>query len=450
MKLGEPDESGRRRPVPIKGSERKIKADLVILAIGLKPSTSPFKEEIELNRNGTVKVDEETLQTSLPYVFAGGDIVTGPSMIVSAMGQGKRAAFYIDRFLKGENLKEEKFEEKLPVVSKEEVLKREIHRTKLISLKPKLLSPKERIKDFREVELPMTEEEARYSASRCLDCGVCSECHQCVIACPADAIDLSQKPINVEVESKVLILSSGYKLFPAEKKLQYGFGNFPNVINSMQMDRLLSPTRPYNTVLRPSDGKIPENIAYVLCTGSRDHTVNNPICSQICCMYSIKQAQLLMGALPLADITIYYIDIRAFGKGYEEFFKQAMNMGVKFVKGKIAKIEEKDNGNLLLHYEDIENGGRKRIAEHDLVILSVGLLPNSEIKKIFKEQELELDEFYYIKQVDEDINPSRTNIEGVFVAGSASGPMDIPDSILSAGAASSEAAAFIETLKREK
>ncbi len=450
MRLGEPDESGRRRPIPIEGSEERMDVDLVILAIGLKPATSPFASELELNKNGTVKVNPKTLQTSLPYVFAGGDVVTGPSMIVEAMGQGKRAAFFIDLFLQGKDLESAEYEYKLPKVSREEVLSRQLTHSKLPPLERKMVPPSERVKDFREEELPMSEEEVLYASSRCLDCGICSECHECVRVCPADAIDFNQKPVEMDVEVDAVVLSQGFKLFPAEKKPQYGFGRFPNVINAMQMDRLLAPTRPYNTVLRPSDGKVPDNIAYVLCTGSRDRTVGNPICSQICCMYSLKQAQLLMGALPLADITIYYMDLRAFGKGYEEFLQQAKDMGVQFVKGRIAKIEQKENGNLLLHYEDIENGGIKKVAEHDLVVLSVGILPNPEIAKIFKEEKLELDQFFYIKQVDEDLSPARTSIEGVFVAGTAAGPKDIPDSILTAGAASAEVAAYIESRRRSK
>ncbi len=450
MRLGEPDESGRRKPIPIEGSQERMDVDLVILAIGLKPATSPFASELELNKNGTVKVNPKTLQTSLPYVFAGGDVVTGPSMIVEAMGQGKRAAFFIDLFLQGKDLESAEYEYKLPKVSREEVLSRQLTHSKLPPLERKMVPPSERVKDFREEELPMSEEEVLYASSRCLDCGICSECHECVRVCPADAIDFNQKPVEMDVEVDAVVLSQGFKLFPAEKKPQYGFGRFPNVINAMQMDRLLAPTRPYNTVLRPSDGKVPDNIAYVLCTGSRDRTVGNPICSQICCMYSLKQAQLLMGALPLADITIYYMDLRAFGKGYEEFLQQAKDMGVQFVKGRIAKIEQKENGNLLLHYEDIENGGIKKVAEHDLVVLSVGILPNPEIAKIFREEKLELDQFFYIKQVDEDLSPARTSIEGVFVAGTAAGPKDIPDSILTAGAASAEVAAYIESRRRSK
>jgi heterodisulfide reductase subunit A len=173
-----------------------------------------------------------------------------------------------------------------------------------------------------------------------------------------------------------------------------------------------------------------------------------PICSQICCMYSIKQAQLLMGALPMADITIYYMDIRAFGKGYEEFFQQSKSMGVSFVKGKVAKIREKEDqsGDLILRFENIETGQVKEMI-HDLVVLSVGVKPNNEITKAFKGEMLDLDEFNFIRQVDVLTSPARTSIEGVFVAGTAAGPMDIPDSILSAGCAASEVGSYLSEIK---
>ena len=210
----------------------------------------------------------------------------------------------------------------------------------------------------------------------------------------------------------------------------------------MQMERQLAPTRPFNTILRPGDGKVPDRIAYVLCTGSRDMTVGNPICSQICCMYSIKQAQLLMGALPMADVTIYYINIRSFGKGFEEFYDQAKGMGVNFVKGKIGKITENENGNLNLRYEDI-NENVVRESEHDLVVLSVGVLPNTDSKALFHDGDLKLDPFSFVDQADPLASPSKTSIDGVFVAGTATGPMDIPDSILSAGASSAEAISYL-------
>jgi len=291
--------------------------------------------------------------------------------------------------------------------------------------------------------LPITEEEARYGAGRCLDCGICSECHECVRVCPAHAIDFSRRDEALAVETKSIIVATGFELFDAHLKPTYGYGRFPNVITAMQMDRLLAPTRPFNHVLRPSDGKMPDNIAFVLCTGSRDQTVGNRLCSRVCCMYSIKQAQLIMGAVPLADITIYYIDIRAFSKGYEEFYQQAKGMGVYFVKGRVAQVEESDNGNLLLHYEDIEGGGGPKTAEHDLVVLSTGLLPAQGAVGLFSGRKLQTDEHMYVRELNEDTEPGKTSIDGVFVAGAASAARDIPDSILHSGAAAAQAAAFI-------
>ncbi len=460
MELGQPDESGRRRPVQVKGSEYTEKVDWVIEAVGLNPSTDVFESELNLNKNGTIVVNEKTLQTSLAYVFAGGDSVTGASTIIEAAGLGKKAAFYIDKFLAGLNIEDYEAGDKLPAVDTAKVLSRPN-----IQFKPQTKQahrdPAVRIKDFDEVESTFTEVEVLDSTSRCLDCSNCRECHQCIAACPAEAIDFSQKTEIHDVDVRSVILASGFRLFPPSGKKEYGFGTYPNVIDALQMERLIAPTRPFNNVLRPGDGKVPSNVAYVLCTGSRDVSIensrpcssectNNPICSQVCCMYSIKQAQLLMGALPLADITIYYIDLRAFGKGYEEFMQQSKRMGVNMIKGKIAQINEKEDGSgdLVLRYEDVTTGKLKE-AKHDLVVLSIGALPNNEIASSFKKQTLELDELNYVKQVDELVSPSRTSIEGVFMAGTVAGPRDIPDSILSAGCAATEAASYMKLVERE-
>lgn len=447
MRLGEPDESGRRRPIPIKGSEEIIAADVAVRAIGLRPNTAPFGEELDLDPGETLKVSEETLETLIPGVFAGGDAVTGPSMIIEAVGQGKRAAYYIDRYLQGKPRAQAAFDQRLPMTDSDEVIARSKHISRLDPIPNPNLSPEVRIKSLDEIEGSVNEEQARYSANRCLDCGVCSECQECVSACPADAIDLNMRDEELIVDVGSVIVSTGFELFEPRVKSAYGYGRLPNVITAMQMDRVLSPTRPYNHVVRPSDGKAPDNVAYVLCVGSRDLTVNNPLCSRFCCMYTIKQAQLIMGALPLADITIYYIDIRAFGKGYDEFFEQAKAMGVYFVKGKVAKVDPADNGNLTVSYEDIAGEGGMKQAEHDLVVLSVGAMPNPDALTLFRKGLLEGSEYSFVKEVDEDLNPGQTSIEGVFVAGAASEPRDIPDSIVHAGAAAAQVAAYIERNK---
>jgi heterodisulfide reductase subunit A-like polyferredoxin len=435
------DDVGKFRPQYEDGTLGSLACDLVIVAAGMRPDSGAFG--LPINSSGTIKADPGTLQTSVPYVFAAGDVVLGPSMITSAAGQGRRAAFMIDRWLQGEDLDPADFDGPLPIVNKEAVLGRQ---TTYSHIEP--LSPRETVAlapgEFYEDEQTMTEEEALVSASRCLDCGVCSECHACVDVCPADAIKLDMRGQDIEVDIDAVVLATGFRLFPADAKPEYGYGRYKNVITGMQMDRLLAPTRPFNAVVRPGDGKVPDNIAYIMCTGSRDAQVGNPLCSRICCMYSIKHNQLVMGALPLADVTVHYMDVRAVGKGYDEFYQQAKDMGAMFIKGRVAKITEKENGNLIVRYEDIEGDGGIVEAEYDMVVLAVGVQPNPEAARLFQDGSLALDDYHYVGEADEDLDPGRTNLPGVFVAGSASGVKDIPDSILHAGAAVAQAAAHIE------
>ena len=442
MEPGSPDPSGRRRPEPVAGSEFNIDCDVIITAIGMAPDTAAFGGRVRVQPNGSIQVDERTLQTDVPWLFAAGDVVSGASDITRATGHGQRAAFMIDRWIQDRTL--DGFDLRLPVVDKDAVLARQkAYRLALPAAPGEILSPAPT--DFAEVELPLTEAEARAAAGLCLDCGVCSECGECVDACPVEGcIDLRARDEVMEVDVGAVVVATGFELFAADLKPQYGFGTFKNVITGMQMDRLLAPTRPFNTILRPGDGKVPERIAYVMCTGSRDETVGNPLCSRFCCMYSIKQNQLIMGALPIADVTVHYMDIRAAGKRYDEFYQQARDMGANYVKGRVAKITEKGNGDLVLRYEDIEHGGRLVEAEYDLVVLAVGVQPNSDAQALFPEGGLSLDEFLYVAEPDEDANPGQTSIPGVYVAGAASGAKDIADSILHAGSTVAQVAAWLE------
>jgi heterodisulfide reductase subunit A len=444
MALGMPDASGRRRPEPIPGSETVLPCELVISAIGMTPDTSTFAGQLATTDRGALRSDPATCQTDLPYVFAAGDAVNGATDITRAVGEGRRAAHMIDRWLTGGTL--DGFDDRLPVVDKAQVLARQKTYT-LRAPQPDGTTLGSAPLDFAEVEAPMTEAEARIATSRCLDCAVCAECGECVAACPADAIDLHMRDESFEAEVGAVVVSTGFKLFAADLKPQYGFGTYKNVITGMQMDRLLAPTRPFNTILRPGDGKVPERIAYVMCTGSRDETVGNPLCSRFCCMYSIKQNQLLMGALPLADVTVHYMDIRAPGKRYDEFYEGAKQMGANYIKGRVADIKEQPNGDLVLRYEDIEHGGKLVDAEYDLVVLAVGVQPNRDAEQLFEVGELATDEWDYVAEPEEDLNPGQTSIPGVFVAGAASGAKDIADSILHAGAAVAQVAAHLE---REK
>jgi heterodisulfide reductase subunit A len=277
-----------------------------------------------------------------------------------------------------------------------------------------------------------------------LDIDNCLLCGKCEKACPLGCIDFTQTPEEIEIEASTIILATGYKTTPLDAKKEYGRGKLPNVIDGLAMDRLLAPTGPYGHVLRPSDGKEPDSIAYVQCAGSRDETLGVPYCSRVCCMYAIKQSMLLSGSLPMADITIYYMDIRTFGKGYEQFYQNAKAMGVEFVKGKVARVTEDEEHNPILRVEMMEDGARVVERKHDLVVLSVGLLPGYNPQGVYG---VSIAEDGFVNLPSANFAPSLTSQEGIFVAGTASGPMDIVDSIMTAGSAAAEASAYLRALQ---
>jgi heterodisulfide reductase subunit A len=259
-----------------------------------------------------------------------------------------------------------------------------------------------------------------------------------------DCIDFTQVTEEFEIETQSILLATGYETTPIDAKAEYGAGKLHNVIDGLMMERLLAPTGPYGRIIRPGDGKEPESIAYVQCAGSRDETLGVEYCSRVCCMYAIKQSMLISGSLPLADITIYYMDIRAFGKGYEQFYQNAKAMLVEFVKGKVATITEDEDQNPVVRVELVEEGSKVVERTYDLVVLSVGMLPSDNPQPVYRVP-IDSDGFVFVPSPNSA--PTVTDRAGIFVTGAASGPMDIVDSIITAGAAASEAAAYIEEHK---
>jgi heterodisulfide reductase subunit A len=275
-----------------------------------------------------------------------------------------------------------------------------------------------------------------------IDIDDCIYCGKCLQACPSEAIDFTQRPETLEIKATTIILATGYEATPLDAKPQYGAGKLRNVIDGLMMERLLAPTGPYGRVLRPSDGKQPESIAYVQCAGSRDQTLGVPYCSRVCCMYAIKQAMLLSGALPMADITIYYMDIRTFGKGYEQFYQNAKAMGIEFIKGKVARLTEDERQNPVVRVELIDENSQVVERKHDLVVLSVGMLPAGNPEALFGTAVAD-DGFIRIPNLN--IAPTVTMHDDIFASGAAAGPMDIVDSLMTASAAAAEAAAYLQT-----
>ena len=273
-----------------------------------------------------------------------------------------------------------------------------------------------------------------------LDVENCTFCGKCAGVCPVDCIDYTQEPQHVTVEVGAVIVATGLNITPMEAKKEYGAGKLINVMNPLAMERVQSSNGPYGHVLRPSDGMLPKSIAYIQCAGSRDKSLGITYCSRVCCMYALKQAILTKQHDPDIDITIYHMDIRAFGKGFEQFYRRAMEDGINIVKAKVAKITEDENHNPTVRIELIDEGGQVAEVKHDLVVLSQGLVPawhpNGAIA--LKEDE---DGFFMIPQ--SKLHPTLSTTEGIFIAGVAAGPKDIPDSIVEAGSAAMEAAIYL-------
>lgn len=267
-------------------------------------------------------------------------------------------------------------------------------------------------------------------------CGVCSE------FCDADAIDYEQKDQRIQIESGAVILTNGVELFDAAEKKEYGFDRYDNVITSIQFERLLSSSGPTKgEVQRPSDDKHPKKIAFIQCVGSRDPSCNNEFCSSVCCMYSIKEAVIVQEHDPDIESTIFYIDIRSFGKDFERYYENAKNNhGVKFVRCMISKIYEKPKTrNLMVMYMD--EAGILREAEFDLVVLAVGMTGTKKHKGLIDALGIETNEYGFCKPSGNV--PSTSSREGIYVAGTFAEPKDIPETVAQGSAAAALASACL-------
>ena len=273
----------------------------------------------------------------------------------------------------------------------------------------------------------------------CIDPQACIGCARCAEACPADAVRLEQEPQDIKLNVGAIIVATGWQPFDATRKEEYGFGRYRDVITTLQMERMLNASGPTKgEVVAPSTGKIAGSIAFLQCVGSRDQTVGNPYCSRICCMASLKNAQLVKEKYPDTDVTIYYIDIRACGEGYEEFYIRAQKLGINFVRSRVSGIQEGEDGRLSLLFEDTLTGEIKR-AKHDLAVLSVGLEPDSNAEVLGNLLGLSRRPDRFFEIAHPKMRPVEAHIDGVFIAGCASGPKEIPISIAQGSAAAAKA-----------
>ena len=441
MRLGKPDESGRRRPEPT-GNQIVKKIETMLVAVS-QSSDLNFLEgsNVNLSKWDTISVDNMTYATNIKDIFAGGDVVLGPASVVEAVGQAAEAAVSIDRYIRGEDLiagrefnsylePAKKPHQYIPWESRVEMPERKVS---------------DRIKDFEELELGFSEEQVKKEAARCLECGICSVCLQCEEVCEADAVLHSMQGEIEELDIGSIIVATGAAKFDPTMMHEYGFGRYKNVLTSIQFERILAASGPYEGHLqRPDDGKVPTKVAWIQCVGSRNEDSHMPYCSSVCCMYAMKEAIIAKEHVNTVQPTIFYMDIRAHGKDFEKYYNKAKDMGIRFIRGRVGKIKEiPDSKNLELYY--VENDGKSRIEEFDLVVLSIGLQPPENITDLSDKLNVRLNEYNFIDNLG--LSPIQTTRQGIYVCGPAVSPKDIPETVMQASGAVAGAAEILSEVR---
>lgn len=281
-------------------------------------------------------------------------------------------------------------------------------------------------------------------------------CENCFKACGPRAIDFLMEPEEVEIEVGAIIMATGYDVIPLEALPEYGGGRYQDVITSLDLERLLSPSGPTGGVVRrPSDGKIPKSIVFIQCAGSRDPEHGRPYCSKICCMYTAKHALLYKHAVPDGKVCIFYIDIRAAGKKYEEFVQRIIEEEkVLYLRGKVSKVFRK-NGKLAIWGVDTLTGKAIEI-EADMVVVAPAIVPSADTPNLAKILKTPIDEFGFLSEVHPKLRPVESSVGGVYLAGACQAPKDISESVSQASAAASKVLSlfahdkiFLEPIKAE-
>src|SRR6056297_2883860 len=258
--------------------------------------------------------------------------------------------------------------------------------------------------------------------------GVCGLCEK---TCDKGAINYDQKPETIDLDVASVVFAAGYDAFSGNIVSEYGYANYDNVITSLEYERYLSASGPTGGhVVRPSDGKEAKKIAFLHCAGSRDIRSDTNYCSSVCCMYSIKQSIITKEHSKEADLDMYFMDIRAFGKGFERYYNMAEDTkGINFKRNRIAEVEKDQNSDQII-IKTLDQDDNIEQENYDLVILSVGLKPNQEVSEMMKTLKIRVNK-YGFAAVDE-VNPLKTSREGVFACGVITGPKDIPESVIQA------------------
>jgi heterodisulfide reductase subunit A len=268
------------------------------------------------------------------------------------------------------------------------------------------------------------------------------KCRVCEKICPVGAIDYEQKDRFVEERVGAIIVAVGFDLIPKERFGEYGYGAIPDVIDGLSFERLNSASGPTTgEIRRPSDGKIPKEIVFIQCTGSRDPERYMPYCSRVCCMYTAKHARLYKHKVHDGQVYIFYMDIRSTGKGYEEFIQQGMEEeGILYLRGRVSRIF-RDGEKVIIWGVDTLTGKKIEVSA-ELVVMATAIIPHEDTKNLAKKLGIAVDEYGFLTEAERKLRPVETNVEGIFIAGCAQGPKDIADAVAHANASASKVQAL--------
>ena len=265
------------------------------------------------------------------------------------------------------------------------------------------------------------------------------KCKICEVVCGPKAIRFDQEDEIIEEEVGAIIVATGYDLLPITDMREYGYGKYKDVIDGLQFERLLSASGPTEgQVKRPSDGKVPKDIVFIQCSGSRNLEYYKPYCSKICCMYSAKHALLYKHRVPDGQPYIFYIDIRSGGKGYEEFVQRAQEEeNVVYLRGRPAKVYQE--GDKLVVWGVDTLSGEQISIKADMVVLAQAIVPRLDVEGLFKKLKIQTDENGFLSEAHPKLRPVETNTSGIFLAGCAQSPRDIPDTVAQASGSAAKA-----------